>query len=817
MLPAPQAYLPLNEMGGRTAQPQAQPTFAPSTPAPAALRIFTALWNLLKLPAAVALIVMTAIVLHNVLVVRNQGGPELLDVDTQQSMINRIHQLLQNHTTDSCECTTDAAQSVLDGACACTADEADTVLGALAVVSNYTNPALTCASANLDRRTVLRDALRHIESGRSFPADPIVAVGDDTDGGRIITMVNSALAIFRKNTYERIFFQSINTVFGWSGLDTGDPYVVWDRHARRFFALAHEVTFCASGVTVDSPSAIAGTKCSTGARFGPQNYTLASTAVVAASPLDGCSTIAGTVSGNIALIVRGTCTFAIKVKNAQNAGALGVIVYNNVAGAGPITMSGGDPSITIPSRMIGNGDGLALAANLPGATASITSTAQISASTKIFLAVSTTAAPNNASDFLVYAVANAVHNVTLADYPKMSVDANAVYITTNDIGEVGPNPAQLLFTGVDFLALNKTALIAGTGVVPLWQHVLTKEIFGFPAEQRTPLADRQQPMFFVSQKDNQFVSLNVSTSTALRIWTGTSGGLNLQPIDVPYPTPMTFGRPLPGGGFTPTIRQPPPAVIGLVSLIGTVTTAVAFQDRLYVALSHNVSAVQTVVRWFELDVSRVVSHRQITLVQWADINPGPQYDTFFPHLDVDRDGNLGIGFSMSGPTRPVVAAYTGRLRSDAYNTTRYPVQIALDNEHTYWNGATSNRWGDYTGMVVDPVDGKTFYGFNMMPDPLGSFLGLNALGPCNRTTSTCIASSWTTGLFTFQINAATACLPARTPTYSATQVVASAADYVAAALDVGEFDEELYEGQVDPDRTECDGGGDPDEPCVLTE
>src|SRR5689334_17131382 len=41
---------------------------------------------------------------------------------------------------------------------------------------------------------------------------------------------------------------------------------------------------------------------------------------------------ANSVSGKIALIDRGTCTFVIKIKNAQLAGAIGVIMVNNVAG-----------------------------------------------------------------------------------------------------------------------------------------------------------------------------------------------------------------------------------------------------------------------------------------------------------------------------------------------------------------------------------------------------------------------------------------------------------------------------------------------------
>ncbi len=69
------------------------------------------------------------------------------------------------------------------------------------------------------------------------------------------------------------------------------------------------------------------------------------------------------VRGNIALIDRGTCTFAIKVKNAQNAGAIGVLIANNAAGAAP-GLGGSDPTVVIPALSVSQADGIALKAAL---------------------------------------------------------------------------------------------------------------------------------------------------------------------------------------------------------------------------------------------------------------------------------------------------------------------------------------------------------------------------------------------------------------------------------------------------------------------
>lgn len=74
-------------------------------------------------------------------------------------------------------------------------------------------------------------------------------------------------------------------------------------------------------------------------------------------PLTGIDALA--VRNNIALIDRGGCGFAVKVKNAQNAGARGVIIVNDRAGPPP-GLGGVDPTITIPTLSITQNDGLIL-------------------------------------------------------------------------------------------------------------------------------------------------------------------------------------------------------------------------------------------------------------------------------------------------------------------------------------------------------------------------------------------------------------------------------------------------------------------------
>ena len=134
---------------------------------------------------------------------------------------------------------------------------------------------------------------------------------------------------------------------------------------------------------VNSPAAIAGNKAALPAAFNPQ---IASTTNVTGSiklgndgstdpfpgspvgtvgtTTDACQAFpAGFFTGQLALVDRGGgCGFTVKAKNAQDAGATGVIVANNVAGT--VSMGGIDPTITILSLSIQLADGNAIKAQL---------------------------------------------------------------------------------------------------------------------------------------------------------------------------------------------------------------------------------------------------------------------------------------------------------------------------------------------------------------------------------------------------------------------------------------------------------------------
>ena len=160
-------------------------------------------------------------------------------------------------------------------------------------------------------------------------------------------------------------------------------------------ALPQVLSLGSPGVNVLAPAAIAGTYQFGTPAFGPAigNPNVQGSVVAAEDgvepPLavggapgtttDGCSPLsnAGAVAGNIVLIERGYCGFALKARNASVAGAIGVIIYNNAANAAAGAPGMADDGIngafvTAPTVSLRRADGQTILAQIaPGVTASI--------------------------------------------------------------------------------------------------------------------------------------------------------------------------------------------------------------------------------------------------------------------------------------------------------------------------------------------------------------------------------------------------------------------------------------------------------------
>ena len=155
--------------------------------------------------------------------------------------------------------------------------------------------------------------------------------------------------------------------FGTIGSPAGGPWVITAAASTRDGETTSEA------LEIKTPASIAGLYVAREANFTP--------ALQDVGPLDGSLVLAdddtdtssdacealinsAAMSGKIALVQRGNCEFEIKIANAEDAGAIAVVVYN-IAGD-PIVMNGNPETSNIPAVMIGQAEGNLILAELDG-------------------------------------------------------------------------------------------------------------------------------------------------------------------------------------------------------------------------------------------------------------------------------------------------------------------------------------------------------------------------------------------------------------------------------------------------------------------
>ncbi|MEN9734903.1 MAG: hypothetical protein RLZ45_2898, partial [Verrucomicrobiota bacterium] len=118
----------------------------------------------------------------------------------------------------------------------------------------------------------------------------------------------------------------------------------------------------ANGIRVVAPASIAGVNVAVEASFSRPISKVGTleAPLVAAEPIDACGPLSNPerLRGAFALVQRGVCPFFDKAQRAFEAGAVGVVIMNNVSGE-PFT-PGGSGELPIPVVMVSQADGLAM-------------------------------------------------------------------------------------------------------------------------------------------------------------------------------------------------------------------------------------------------------------------------------------------------------------------------------------------------------------------------------------------------------------------------------------------------------------------------
>ncbi len=333
-------------------------------------------------------------------------------------------------------------------------------------------------------------------------------------------------------------------------------------------------------------------------------------------------------------------------------------------------------------------------------------------SSLIYVAVSDDADPNGTWYFSsINSKFSSAGKKYWADFPSLGISHEALYITANLF-----TFSTGTFGGSRFWIINKDPFYNnGTAVF----SVLS---FGYP---------RFATHLFGISSDgiSQFIIDNPSGS----------GYLYVETVQNPLTTPVVVSHLIFFDGFSSSgdlIAPQPDTSIGLeTDCVANYTSAVWRDNFLWLTFSvkpfGGSNSDQATVYWLKVNTNTWTVMDQ-GLVDGEDIAVSTH--TYYPGIGVDKFGNMGLEFSASGPTVYAGIYYTGRLSNDPAGTVR-PAGVLRQGEDLYIRVYNNrNRWGDYSGMALDPVDETTFWIYNEYakirgtPGPYGDGVWGSAIG-----------------------------------------------------------------------------------------
>lgn len=126
-------------------------------------------------------------------------------------------------------------------------------------------------------------------------------------------------------------------------------------------------------------------------------------------------------------------------------------------------------------------------------------------------------------------------------------------------------------------------------------------------------------------------------------------------------------------------------------------------------------AGQTTAHWIKINTSGTLTLLDQGNIGGEDI--APNTFTFFPAIAVNSAGDAMFGFSASAETIYAGAYVTGRQTGDTPGTVQSSETVRAGEDYyvrTFGDLTETkpNRWGDYSGMALDPINDDIFWVFN---------------------------------------------------------------------------------------------------------
>lgn len=316
---------------------------------------------------------------------------------------------------------------------------------------------------------------------------------------------------------------------------------------------------------------------------------------------------------------------------------------------------------------------------------------------RVLVAISHTSDPRGSWD------AYAFQTPRFPDFPKYGIWGDAYYLTTNESGNSMP-----------VYAINRDDILAGVETVRI-QRLTVPKIGGVGFEVGQPVdwdgiapPPAGSPGIIVKLNDDDWGTTSSDQIVVNKIYIDWAN-VNNSHVDVtslPTTPYDTDGCQLENTGGFSCIPQPNgQGIDGAEWIICNKANYRNFgtYESFVMAYMVDVNGQDVAgIRWMEM---RKTSTEDWHIYQEGTVGSDDGIHRFMPSIAIDGQGNIGLGYAVSGFDKFPSLRYTGRYLNDPPGTMSF-------TEYEFISGGGSqgfDRFGDYFAMSVDPADDGTFW------------------------------------------------------------------------------------------------------------
>ncbi len=323
-----------------------------------------------------------------------------------------------------------------------------------------------------------------------------------------------------------------------------------------------------------------------------------------------------------------------------------------------------------------------------------------SATSSILIAVSKTSNPTGG--WWMFKVLVDATGVSWLDYPEVGFNGKWVTVTGNLFPVTGGG-----YNGAKVFAFNKANLLSGTSAT-YTSFVQTNSFSIAPAIT-----------YDVTEQNQYMIESWDGTATGggqMQLWkiSGAVGSETMTSVGFPASAGFNWqgeSNAVTGTGGADFVPQ-----LGTANLIQAnddrVTQVIQMNGKLWFAhpvflpYSTTTNPTRVSAQWWQTDTLGVPV--QIGLID----DPSATNNSFytFPTVAVNTSNDALIGFSVTSKLIHPCAAYALHMHTDAVDSMR-PAFTYRHGQNTYFKnfGSTRDRWGDYSGTVLDPLNSTDFW------------------------------------------------------------------------------------------------------------